>query len=88
MVGLVVFVMFGAVAVYLTGWTGAAAFGAIGFIMLVAAFFERRQWNGGHCKCGATWRMFDIDSQGGRMYKCDACGSYVDVSYPFVDGLV
>lgn len=88
MIGLVVFVTCGSMAIYLAGLPAAAAFGGIGVLMLIAAMVERRRWNKGHCACGHRWRMFDTDSQGGRMYKCDACKSYVDISYPFVDGLI
>jgi len=42
---------------------------------------EKKEWNNGVCKkCGTEWRMFDIDSQGGRMYQCKN-GHYFDCSY-------
>lgn len=88
MIGLFIFAICGFFAIVLAGWMGAAVFGGIFFVMVCAALRERHQWGGGHCRCGHRWRMFDMDSQGGRMYKCDACGSYVDVSYPFVDGMI
>lgn len=32
---------------------------------------EKKEWNNGYCKeCGEKWQLFDVDSQGGRMYKC------------------
>ena len=43
--------------------------------------YEKKEWNNGVCsKCGDKWRLFDIDSQGGRMYRCDNW-HYCDVSY-------
>jgi hypothetical protein len=42
---------------------------------------EKKQWNNGTCvECGEEWRCFDMDSQGGRMYKCKN-GHYCDISY-------
>ena len=42
---------------------------------------EKRKWNNGTCsKCGDKWKLFDIDSQGGRMYRCDNW-HYCDISY-------
>ncbi|APU89027.1 hypothetical protein Rctr197k_276 [Virus Rctr197k] len=65
-------------------------------LVLAAAFFlivttwlcrtsEARAFNRGVCRCGSRWRRFDVDSQGGRGYRCDACGDYCWVSYG-VDG--
>lgn len=32
---------------------------------------EKKRWNKGKCpECGEEWEIFDMDSQGGRMYKC------------------
>ena len=48
---------------------------------------EKKLWNGGQCfKCQAPWRGFDMDSQGGRGYKC-MCQPYLVlwVSYPGID---
>ena len=34
--------------------------------------FEKEKWNNGICPiCGKPWILFDKDSQGGRMYKCE-----------------
>lgn len=88
MIGLVVFVLIAMAATYFAGWVAALVFGVLAGLMLIAALFERWRWNKGYCNCGKPWRMFDMDSQGGRMYKCDECGAYVDISYPFVDGMV
>jgi hypothetical protein len=35
---------------------------------------EPREFNKGVCNCGNPLRHFDNDSQGGRGWKCDACG--------------
>ena len=43
--------------------------------------YEKKEWNNGICpKCGEEWKLFDVDSQGGRMYRCDNW-HYCDVSY-------
>ena len=43
---------------------------------------EQKRWNSGACRlCHSPWIRFDIDSQGGRGYKC-ACGCYIWISYP------
>lgn len=42
---------------------------------------EKKDWNGGHCPCGTRWRHYGNDSQGGRGYKCDACGDGIWISY-------
>lgn len=32
---------------------------------------DRFNWNDGRCReCKTIWRCFDVDSQGGRGYKC------------------
>ena len=58
-------------------------------IFLLSTYFfgylpEKRKWNNGKCKvCGCRWEMFDMDSQGGRMYKCKCEYPYnCDISYP------
>lgn len=43
---------------------------------------EKKRYNNGFCpNCGNSLRCFDMDSQGGRMYKCDICGYYTWVTY-------
>ena len=43
---------------------------------------EKKRYNNGFCpNCGNSLRCFDMDSQGGRMYKCDTCGYYTSVTY-------
>ena len=44
----------------------------MGLILIAFAIYkEKKIWNKGYCpKCGEKWIMFDMDSQGGRMYKC------------------
>ncbi len=49
---------------------------------------ERRVWNGGLCaKCYTFWTMFDMDSQGGRGYRCSGCAETrrIWISWPGVD---
>jgi len=42
---------------------------------------EKKNWNEGYCpKCGALWRQYDTDSQGGRGYSCEG-GHGIWVSY-------
>lgn len=56
-------------------------FGIITIGAMLARNKEKKDWNGGICsKSGKNWILFDIDSQGGRMYK-DGYGNYCDVSY-------
>lgn len=44
---------------------------------------EKKEWNNGICPhCGSKWICFDVDSRGGRMYKCETRKHYVDISYP------
>jgi len=46
---------------------------------------EGKTWNNGKCpKCLTKWKNFDMDSQGGRGYKCD-CDNTIWISYPFID---
>lgn len=61
-----------------------------GFVVMVVIMIgchntkqkEKRRFNHGVCiNCGAKLRCYDMDSQGGRMYKCDRCGYYTDCSY-------
>jgi hypothetical protein len=62
---------------------------ALFIIGSVSAFrCERRVWNGGLCdKCWTPWVIFDMDSQGGRGYKCSGCAETqrVWISYPRVE---
>ncbi len=56
--------------------------------LLVAGGFwarssEKKAWNNGICaECHTPWKSFDLDSQGGRGYKC-GCGGHhtVWISY-------
>ena len=51
------------------------------FGMIYARYSEKKNWNNGVCsKCGKPWMYFDIDSQGGRMYRCENW-HYCDISY-------
>ena len=50
--------------------------------ILVSIYLDKRDWNNGYCpRCNTKWRCFDMDSQGGRMYKCDNCGKHCDISW-------
>ena len=50
-----------------------------------ARVLEKREWNEGSCdRCGYPWKSFDMDSQGGRGYKC-VCVRRIWISYPGVD---
>lgn len=48
-----------------------------------AALGEKKLWNGGTCPlCQNAWIKFDVDSQGGRGYKCScAPARYIWISY-------
>lgn len=42
---------------------------------------EKKKWNNGICPiCNEPWYCFDVDSQGGRMYKCSN-NHYCDITY-------
>lgn len=42
---------------------------------------EKKEWNKGICsKCGKEWRLYAVDSQGGRMYSCENRHN-CDISY-------
>jgi len=52
---------------------------------ILAVRFERRDWNDGHCgSCGERWVNFDMDSQGGRGYRCGG-RHYIWITWPWVD---
>jgi hypothetical protein len=58
----------------------------VGIVMIAGMIwqyrYERRQWNNGTCvNCRTPWRSFDMDSQGGRGYKCETRCSYVWISW-------
>ena len=59
------------------------------FVVLAGLAYasERHTWNRDRCrKCGARWEMYDVDSQGGRMYKCVWTPEHtVDISWPLAD---
>ena len=42
---------------------------------------EKKMWNNGICQyCRSTWKIFDVDSSGGRGYKC-ICPRHIWISY-------
>jgi len=54
----------------------------IGFSIL-AITSDKKEWNRGKCPvCDLKWRLFDVDSQGGRGYTCDKCDKTIWISYP------
>lgn len=59
----------------------------VAFLLLMATgitwarYHEKKEWNNGHCsRCQSLWVCFDVDSQGGRGYKC-LCGRHIWISY-------
>lgn len=64
-------------------------------IMIVVLFFvsfifsylnEIKKWNNGNCiKCGTPVTRFDMDSQGGRGYKCTNCDFHFWIDFHSVD---
>lgn len=57
-------------------------------IFLIGYLTERKYYNKGICpKCGEKLKFFDMDSQGGRGYKCPKCKYITWVSYSLVDEL-
>lgn len=62
------------------------AFGILLLVMVPIAVIreyhrQKRDWNQGFCAdCSECWRSFDIDSQGGRGYKCGCRHIWID--YP------
>ena len=57
--------------------------GVIGTIVgcIYVRHIEKKNWNNGNCPiCNEPWRCFDVDSQGGRMYKCSN-HHYCDITY-------
>jgi hypothetical protein len=47
-------------------------------------FSEKKSWNNGVCAdCQTPWENFDMDSQGGRGYKCRCLGfHHTWISWP------
>ena len=47
---------------------------------------EKKLWNNGWCpQCNNIWRSFDMDSQGGRGYRCDCPHRHIWISYAGID---
>lgn len=42
---------------------------------------ERREFNGGACRCGQPWQHYDTDSLGGDLYRCGN-GHWMCASWP------
>lgn len=50
-------------------------------IIMYARNMEKKRWNRGIClKCGKPWKLYAVDSQGGRMYSCGS-NHTCDISY-------
>lgn len=58
------------------------------FIICVTVGYDmdKRFYNNGYCKCGGEWVYFDMDSGGGRGYKCPKCKEHIWISYPVDKG--
>jgi hypothetical protein len=77
-----------------SSWWVVSAVAVVGVIgiggVIYGYVWERVSWNGGRCrKCGAPLICFDVDSQGGRGYKCSEMGQGHPgpwISYPGIDG--
>ena len=51
-------------------------------IGIIVYLTEKRNFNNGKCVCcGEKFELFDVDSQGGRGYKCTKCNRYLWISY-------
>ena len=51
-------------------------------IAVIAYIMDKKDFNNGKCReCGGDLELFDIDSQGGRGYKCPRCNTYLWISY-------
>ena len=47
---------------------------------------ESMDWNDGGCShCESKWIRFDVDSQGGRGYKCNCAYRHIWISWPSID---
>jgi hypothetical protein len=62
-------------------WIILLILGIYAAILTIGSIVESIEWNGGKCpKCGKEWKLFDVDSQGGRGYTCDC--RHIWISYP------
>ena len=53
---------------------------AVGFITVRRN--EKKDWNHGYCSmCGNKWIEYDMDSQGGRGYKCSSGKHSIWITY-------
>ena len=67
-------------------WIFLCAIVALTFVAWIGIKSETKAFNKGVCKkCGRKLKYFDVDTQGGRGYKCEACDYYTWVSYLCVD---
>lgn len=58
--------------------------GTLGFVVVgpfIVRHMEKKRWNNGICpECGEQWMEYDMDSQGGRLYRCENWHS-CDITY-------
>jgi len=59
-------------------------FGLVALFGYLGIRDETDEWNGG-THCDEPWIPFDISSQGCRGYRCDICGKYIWITYPWID---
>ena len=66
-------------------WEGGVTIILIGVILGVIGWIgEYKKWNDGICsENGLHWERFDMDSQGGRLYK--AGDNYCAISWFWID---
>jgi hypothetical protein len=61
-------------------WIIILLLGILVIIPIIGSISDSINWNGGKCpKCGKEWKLFDVDSQGGRGYTCDC--RHIWISY-------
>ena len=62
-------------------WT--ISFIAVGILLIIGTReHEKKSYNKGICPhCGSPLKLFDLDSQGGRGYKCISCHYVTWCSY-------
>ena len=80
----------------MVGYVGISIGVFVLLLMVVGGWFqfryERRIWNGGFHSCGDPWKLFDMDSQGGRGYICRSPQHeqmpHIWISYPKVDAAI
>ena len=80
----------------IVGYVGISIGVSVLLLMVVGGWFqfryEHRIWNGGFHSCGEPWKLFDMDSQGGRGYICRSPqheqAPHIWINYPKVDAAI